>query len=136
MHIYLHGLTYDDAFAIPQEAVMRDDQGFFVYTIKDGKSVKQPVEVGQMIDGLWIIKSGLTNGMTVVTAGGVKIAAGDEVVVDSTENQTKTNPNNPAQASAPAAVTPNKANASEYVPNQTQRAVQIESSADIYNGKY
>lgn len=136
VHIYLHGLTYDNAFAIPQEAVARGDDGFFVYVIKDGKVTKQNVEVGQMIGGLWIIKSGLSNGMHVVTAGGVKIAVGEEVVVDKTVNQDKTDPNNPAKASAPASVTPAKANASDYVADPSKRAVQIESNADIYDGQY
>ena len=34
------------------------------------------------------------------------------------------------------AVTPAKVNASAYVGKPKQRAVQIDSSANIYNGKY
>lgn len=136
VHVFLHGLTYDNAFAIPQEAIARDDSGFFVYIIKDGKAVKQKVEVGHMQEGLWQIKSGLSDGMQLVKAGGVKLAEGDSVVVDNTVNQANTNSSNPIEASAPAAVTPPKANASDYVPNPSQRAVKIESNADIYDGQY
>lgn len=136
VHVFLNGLTYTDTFALPQEAIFRDDKGAFVYVVKDGKATKQQVTTGQMIGNLWIVKDGLTNGMEVVTAGGLKVAVGDKVTVDNKINQTTTNPNNPIEASAPLAVTPDKVNASEYKPNPKQRAVQIESSANIYNGKY
>ncbi|MDD3266767.1 MAG: efflux RND transporter periplasmic adaptor subunit [Burkholderiales bacterium] len=136
VHVFLNGLTYTDTFALPQEAIFRDDKGAFVYVVKDGKATKQQVTTGQMIGDLWIVKDGLTNGMEVVTAGGLKVAAGDKVTVDNKVDQTKTNPDNPVEASAPLVVTPDKANASEYKPNPKQRAVQIESSANIYNGKY
>lgn len=136
VHIYLNGVTYKDSFAIPQESVFRDDKGAFVYVVKDGKIAKQPIVTGPMTGALWIIKSGLSDGMQVVTAGGVKVMNGDKVVVDSTEDQSKTNPNNPAIASAPKAVTPAKTNASAYKGDVKKRAVVIESSANIYNGKY
>lgn len=136
VHIYLNGVTYKDSFAIPQESVFRDDKGAFVYVVKDGKIAKQPIVTGPMTGALWIIQSGLSDGMQVVTAGGVKVMNGDKVVVDSTEDQSKTSPNNPAVASAPKAVTPAKTNASAYKGDVKKRAVVIESSADIYNGKY
>lgn len=136
VHIYLNGVTYKDSFAIPQESVFRDDKGAFVYVVKDGKIAKQPIVTGPMTGELWIIRSGLSDGMQVVTAGGVKVMNGDKVVVDSTEDQSKTNPNNPTIASAPKAVTPAKTNASAYKGDVKKRAVVIESSANIYNGKY
>ncbi len=136
VHIYLNGVTYKDSFAIPQESVFRDDKGAFVYVVKDGKIAKQPIVTGPMTGALWIIKSGLSDGMKVVTAGGVKVMNGDKVIVDSTDDQNKTNPNNPAIASAPKAVTPAKTNASAYKGDVRKRAVVIESSANIYNDKY
>ncbi len=136
VHVYLNGITYKDAFAVPQEAVFRDDKGAFVYIVKDGKIAHQPVVTGPMTGSLWIIKSGLSNGMQVVTAGGVKVASGDAVKVDSLVDQNSINPNNPVTASAPKVVVPQKAVASGYVKDQKQRKVQIESSANIYGGQY
>jgi membrane fusion protein (multidrug efflux system) len=136
VHVFLNGMTYKGSYAVPQEAVFRDDKGPFVYIVKDGKIAKNPISTGPMTGALWIIKGGLTDGMQVVTAGGVKVMPGDKVVVDAKDDQAKTNPNNPAVASAPVAVTPAKVNASAYVGKPKQRAVQIDSSANIYNGKY
>lgn len=136
VHVYLNGLTYTDSFAVPQEAVFRDDKGSFVYIVKDGKVAKQEIETGPMAGGLWIVKSGLTNNMQVVTAGGVKVVVGDKVAIDNKEDQEKLNPSLPSQQYAPAVVTPAKANASAYKPDQAQRSVKIESSADIYNSQY
>ncbi|RTL13373.1 MAG: efflux RND transporter periplasmic adaptor subunit [Neisseriaceae bacterium] len=136
VHIYLNGVTYKDSFAIPQESVFRDDKGAFVYVVKDGKIAKQPIVTGPMTGELWIIKSGLSDGMKVVTAGGVKVMNGDKVIVDNTDDQSKINPNNPMIASAPKAVTPAKTNASAYKGDVKKRAVVIESSANIYDGKY
>lgn len=135
VHAYLNGLTYTNAFAVPQEAVFRDDQGSFVYVLKDGKVAKQQVVTGQMTGSLWIIKSGLTDGMKVITAGGVKVVIGDKVVVDETVDQSSVNPNNPITASAPKSVTPNKVNASGFIPNSKQ-SISIESDSNIYNGQY
>lgn len=136
VHVFLNGLTYTNTYALPQEAIFRDDKGAFVYVVKDGKAQKQPVTTGQMIGSLWIVKDGLTNGMEVITAGGLKIAVGDKLAIDNKVNQASENPNNPVTESAPASVTPNKANASDYKPDPKQRAVRIESSANIYNGQY
>lgn len=136
VHVYLNGLTYKNSFAVPQEAVFRDDKGSFVYIVQGDKVVKNPVVTGPMVGALWIIKEGLTDGMKVVTAGGVKVIVGDKVKVDATEDQAKTNPSNPAVASAPVSVTPNKVNASAFKPDPKQRAVSIESSANIYNDQY
>ena len=137
VHVYLNGVTYKDAFAVPQEAVFRDDKGAFVYVVKEGKIAHQPIVTGPMTGSLWIIKSGLANGMQVVTAGGVKVINGDKVKIDSTLNQTTINPANPVIASAPKVVVPSKDNASAY--NTKEKAAQqikIESGANIYSGKY
>lgn len=136
VHIYLNGMRYKDSYAIPQEAVFRDDKGPFVYIVKDGKVIKNPIETGPMTGALWIIKSGLSDGMQVVTAGGVRVIVGDKVVVDKKDDQSKTNPNDSVTASAPISVTPAKINASAFAPNQKQVSVSIESTANIYNGKY
>jgi membrane fusion protein (multidrug efflux system) len=135
VHVYLNGVTYKNSFAIPQEAVFRDDKGPFVYLNQAGKVVKQPVVTGPMSGPLWIIKSGLTNGMQVITAGGVKVRVGDKVVVDSSADQQKTNPQLPATASAPKVVVPPKVMASGFVTN-AKRKVAIESSANLYHGRY
>ncbi len=136
VHVYLNGMTYQDSYAVPQEAVFRDDKGPFVYVVKDGKVVKNPIVTGPMSGSLWIVRSGLTDGLQVVTAGGVRVLAGDKVIVDQKDDQAKTNSSAPAITSAPVSITPQKVNASGFVSNKKQDAVKIESSANIYNGNY
>jgi|GEM_PF-585526 len=137
VHIYLNGVAYKNAYAVPQESVFRDDKGAYVYLVKDGKIVKQYVTPGLMTGTLWIIRSGLQDGMQVVTAGGVKVLAGDDAKIDKAVDQTEM-----IQASesglvksVPAQVTPNKDNASTYKVNKKQK-IKIAESANIYNGSY
>ena len=90
VHVYLKGATFTNAIAIPQSAVFRDDKGAFVYLIGLGNKIeKRSVTTGVMNGSLWVIEKGLQNGDKVVTNGGMKVSAGDKVVVDSINDQTQ-----------------------------------------------
>lgn len=137
VHIYLNGVAYKNAYAVPQESVFRDDQGAYVYIVKNGKIAKQYITPGLMTGSLWIIRSGLQDGMQVVTAGGVKVLAGDEAKIDKSVDQTEMIELSESGLvkTVPAQVTPNKDNASAYKSNKKQK-VKIAESANIYNGSY
>lgn len=73
-----------DAFLVPQAAVMSGDQGRFVWVMADGKAAPKPVQAGSWQGSDWVVRSGLV--------------AGDKVIVD---NLIKLRPGAPVQA-APA----------------------------------
>lgn len=70
-----------DAITVPQQAIQRSNDGRAeVWVIGDGDRVAlQPVEVGPLIDGAWVIRSGLQPGQRVVVEGFQKFSAGNEV---------------------------------------------------------
>ncbi len=73
------------AFLVPQQAVMQNDQGKFVWTVGDGgKATPTPVKVGEWLGKDWVVEGGLK--------------AGDRVIVD---NLIKIRPGAPVQARAP-----------------------------------
>ena len=137
VHIYLHGVAYKNSYAVPQESVFRDDKGAYVYLVKNGKITKQYVTPGLMTGTLWIIRSGLEDGMQVVTAGGVKVLDGDAAKIDKSVDQSEMIQDSESGLvkTVPAQVTPNKDNASAYKSSK-QQAVQIYESANLYKDKY
>lgn len=72
------------AFLVPQAAVMSGDQGRFVWVALDGKATPKPVQAGPWQGRDWVIRSGL--------------AAGDAVIVD---NLLKLRPGAPVQPAPP-----------------------------------
>ncbi|GAB6845466.1 membrane fusion protein (multidrug efflux system) [Methylorubrum rhodinum] len=70
-----------DAIAVPQQAIQRSNDGKpEVWVVKDdGKVMLQPVEVGPVVGGNWLIREGLEPGQKVVVEGFQKIVAGTEV---------------------------------------------------------
>lgn len=134
VHVYLHGAQFENTYAVPQVSIFRDDQGAFVYLVRDDKIVKQTVDTGRMVGDLWVISSGLKDGDRVVVNGGVKVSPDDKVVVDSDKPQVLDD-TNPATRSVPKSVTPNKVNASDFIRNSDHK-VDIDSSANTYSGKY
>ncbi len=137
VHIYLNGVAYKNSFAVPQEAIFRDDKGAFVYIVRDGKIAKQRVVTGQMSGELWIIRSGLTDALVVVSAGGVKVAEGDKVIVDNTLDQGAMIRASESRlvTQVPRHVTPAKTNASNLVKSKTHK-VDIDTSANTYPDQY
>lgn len=64
----------EDVLTVPQEALMKGEDGFYVYLLEDGEKVYAPVRVG-MQDGFYSeILSGLKEGDKVMVAGEAKAA--------------------------------------------------------------
>jgi membrane fusion protein (multidrug efflux system) len=79
-----------DAFVVPQAAVMTSEQGRFVWVVgPEGTAQPRPVRAGAWIGGGWAIQDGL--------------AAGDRVIVD---NLMKLRPGAPVAPTAPGAAPP------------------------------
>lgn len=65
---------------VPQRAVTMDDQGAAVMRVEsDGTVRRQPIEVGEMIDSRWIVRSGLKPGASVVVEGWQNLRDGMQV---------------------------------------------------------
>ncbi|WP_428662700.1 efflux RND transporter periplasmic adaptor subunit [Reyranella sp.] len=70
-----------DALAVPQQAVRRNDAGMSeVFVLRDdNRAVSQPVRLGRVVSGNWLIEEGLKPGDRVVVDGFQKFVAGDVV---------------------------------------------------------
>jgi membrane fusion protein, multidrug efflux system len=70
-----------DAIAVPQQAIQRNSGGGSeVFVVKDDNHVAtQPVRIGALQDGQWLVSEGLKAGDKVVVEGFQKFVAGDEV---------------------------------------------------------
>jgi membrane fusion protein (multidrug efflux system) len=71
-----------DALAVPQQAVRRNDAGMSeVFVLRgDNRAVAQPIRLGRVVSGNWLIEEGLKPGDRVVVDGFQKFVAGDLVV--------------------------------------------------------
>jgi membrane fusion protein (multidrug efflux system) len=71
-----------DALAVPQQAVRRNDAGTSeVFILRDdNRAVSQPIRLGRVVAGNWLIEDGLKPGDRVVVDGFQKFVAGDVVV--------------------------------------------------------
>jgi len=70
-----------DSMAVPQQAVQRDaGGGSAVYVLKpDNRTALQPVRLGTVQDGLWLVLEGLKEGDRVIVDGFQKFAPGNKV---------------------------------------------------------
>jgi membrane fusion protein, multidrug efflux system len=69
-----------DAYLVPQVAVMSGEQGRFVWLIgPDGKALARPVQAGAWLGSDWVIRSGLANGDKVITSNLIKLRPGAPV---------------------------------------------------------
>jgi membrane fusion protein (multidrug efflux system) len=69
-----------DAFLVPQAAVMSGDQGRFVWVMgADGKAAPRPVTAGAWQGRDWVIRSGLSAGDKVITDNLLKLRPGAAV---------------------------------------------------------
>jgi membrane fusion protein (multidrug efflux system) len=73
--------TRADALTLPEQAIVPQRDGHFVYRVLDGKAVRTPVTLGLRQAGRVEILSGLSAGEWVVTAGHLKLADGKPVSV-------------------------------------------------------
>jgi membrane fusion protein (multidrug efflux system) len=71
----------DDALTIPRTALLEDEGESAVYTVRNKKAVRVPVQLGYVNGELAEIRSGLKEGEPVITAGKVAVRDGTEVEV-------------------------------------------------------
>ena len=70
-----------DALVVPRSALLDEGDETAVYTVRDGKAVRVPVELGYIDGNLIEIRNGLEEGAPVVTAGKVALREGSAVQV-------------------------------------------------------
>jgi RND family efflux transporter MFP subunit len=71
----------EDSVVVPSVAVQRSQSGTFVWAVKDGKAVVQPVKVARTYGGLSVVETGLAGGETVVTDGQMLLSNGSAVEI-------------------------------------------------------
>lgn len=75
----------EEAITIPSAAVQVSQTGSFVFLVKDGAAVVQPVTVARTLDTESVIASGLSGGESVITAGHLMLSNGTRVAVRETK---------------------------------------------------
>ncbi len=71
-----------DAYLVPQAAVMSGEQGRFVWLIgPEGKATPRPVQAGAWLGSDWVIRSGLAPGDQVIVSNLIKMRPGAPVQV-------------------------------------------------------
>lgn len=77
VRVKLEGFEAKNAIAIPQNALLQDSQGSYVYVMKEGKAQIERVTLGKMLkNGLVLIINGLKSKDIVVTSDLTKISQG------------------------------------------------------------
>lgn len=73
---------------VPQSAVLVNQGGRYVLTVKDGIATSQPIVTGTALDRMWAVESGLQVGDQVIVSGIQKVQPGQPVTVlpDDSEN--------------------------------------------------
>lgn len=84
--VYIHGIKFLNTYSLPQQAVLHDDAGAFVYVVKNNRAIKRHVQTGKMYSTLWMITSGLENGDIVVTNGNIRIHENSLLAIDKRVN--------------------------------------------------
>jgi membrane fusion protein, multidrug efflux system len=74
-------INSENAVVIPSVAVQVSQGGTFVFVVKNGASVVQPVTVARTLDGESVIATGLNGNEQVVTAGHLLLTSGTRVAV-------------------------------------------------------
>ena len=85
-------IDYDqraNALVIPRLALLDDEGNPAVYTVRDGKAVRVPVELGYVDGGYVELRGGLKEGESVVTAGKVALREGSPVQVIGADTASK-----------------------------------------------
>jgi membrane fusion protein (multidrug efflux system) len=82
IRIKLGAGAYENAYLVPQSAVMQSEQGRFVYTVsKDNQASMTPVQAGPWSGSNWVITGGLTDGDQVVVDNLIKLHPGAQVAL-------------------------------------------------------
>lgn len=74
--------TIPRALTIPVEALLEDDKGAYVYTVRDGRANRVDIEIGQMTDTHVEVLSGLDEQDEVIVTGLSDLADGSRVKAD------------------------------------------------------
>ncbi|USA38462.1 efflux RND transporter periplasmic adaptor subunit [Pelagerythrobacter marinus] len=91
----------NEGIAVPQRAVTLGENGSSVFVVdREGNAALRPVQLGAMVDGLWIVESGLQPGDKVIVSNLQKLRPGAPVTV---ANAPSAKPVAPAAAETPAA---------------------------------
>lgn len=95
VRVKLEGFEAKNAIAIPQNALLQDSQGSYVYVIKDGKAQINRVSLGKMLkNGLVLIINGLKSKDIVITSDLTKISQGMPLLPKGNTQNAGQNPQN------------------------------------------
>jgi multidrug efflux system membrane fusion protein len=72
-------LRVEEAVTVPTVAIQSGQSGTFVFVVKDGAAVVQPVTVARATEGETVVSKGLSGGETVVTDGQLLLTNGARV---------------------------------------------------------
>ncbi len=82
VRVTLSGAQRNNAFRIPQRAVLEGPQGKFVYVVDDNdKAAMRPVTVDEWLGDSWVVTAGLSTGDRVIVDGLLKIGPGAPVQI-------------------------------------------------------
>jgi membrane fusion protein (multidrug efflux system) len=79
--VFVTRSVLEDQVVIPQASILRDESGFSVYVVEDGRAVQRAVEPGPSNDGQTVIVSGLRVGDELITSGQTTVTEGDAVAI-------------------------------------------------------
>jgi multidrug efflux system membrane fusion protein len=74
--------TLENVLIIPSSALQRNNDGFFVYVVRDGKTRSQTITTGYATDTETVVDAGLAEGDVVVTDGVDRLRDGMAVTYD------------------------------------------------------
>ena len=87
-----------NGLTVPQRAVTLTEEGGTVFVVeREGMAAIRPIELGAMVDGSWIVESGLRPGDVVITSNLQKIRPGVPVKVSNTPTGQSRAAKSPAQ---------------------------------------
>jgi len=99
VHVYLRNLYVRKTYAIPQEAIFRDHESSYVFVDQANRARKTRIKAGKyLMDGTQLVDSGLSDGMIVITNGGVRIADNDPIAIDELKNDREASAPRPTAA--------------------------------------
>ena len=90
VRVKIKGFSISDGIAIPQDALLQDSQGSYVYVMKDSKAKSVRVNVGRTLkNGEIVILSGLNSGDVLILDNLTKIHEGSDVAAITPPNDEK-----------------------------------------------
>ena len=80
--LHINDLHLDSAISLPSSLILQNREGLdFVYTIQEGKAVRQPVQIGPAADDRVLILEGVVPGMTIIDRGAGQVVEGEAVQI-------------------------------------------------------